>query len=307
MTRNATPAQVATRQGMTTVLWRECRECGQSKPETREHWREWSKNAQNNRPRTRVCWPCDNERKRNYYHANSEFIAERARKYRHKHPEKSAEQKRKYYQENKEKVAEGARRWRRENAEKKLQADRKWRQVNAETIKERHRKWEKENRETVLERSRKYCQENPEKRRVVTKKHDAKRRRAKRRIGYEALPLDERGLVLKQILAEHRWRALLDAMPHVVYLQVWPDNVQYAGITREERFELRMNEHRTGHGGIGNPDVYAAFAQCEPRIQIIHHCENRDDALALEAQEIAGRCAAGITMFNIQHVVKENA
>ena len=273
MNSTATPAQVATRQGMTTVLWRECRDCGQSKPETREHWCEWGKNG---RPKRRVCKPCQYERNLKWQKDNPEKSLQRVLKWQKDNPEKVTESSRRYRQENAEKVAETVRRCRQNKPEAYAAQRRKYRQENAEAEAERSRKW-----------SRKLA-------------------RLRHRRDWELLPVDERAAALREILATGRWHALRVQLPHVVYLFTWPDS-QYVGETRERRFEQRMSEHRTNGRGRGNPDVYAAFAQCEPRIQIIHHCENRDDALALEAQEIAGRRAAGITMFNIQHVVKENA
>ena len=88
-------------------------------------------------------------------------------------------------------------------------------------------------------------------------------------------------------------------MPHVVYLLTWPDGAQYAGQTREGRFELRVNEHRTGNGGLGNPVVYPCVrAMRALRIEIRHLCDNRAEAFALEAQEIEQRLAAGIHLLN---------
>ena len=303
MTHNATPAQVATRQGMTTVLWRECRDCGQSKPETREHWRSWGKNG---RPNTRQCIPCKNamnrkyqhenkeadaERSRNYYQANKEAIAEYQHKYREANPEKIRVRQRKYRQANPEKIAEGQRRCYQANPEKVAETKRKYTEANAEAIAKWRRQYNKDNAERIVKRLRKYNQ---------------KETRARHRRDWELLPVDARAAALREILATGRWHALRVQLPHVVYLFTWPDN-QYVGETRDVRFELRVSEHRTGNGGAGNPDVYAAFAECEPRIQIIHHCENRDDALALEAMEIADRRATGVTLFNKTPDAMENA
>ena len=211
---------------MTTVLWRECRECGQRKPETREHWRIYS-----GKIKGRLCNKCSNARNRKY--AASPEVREYYRK-RNAIPE-ARERKREY--------------------------------------------------------NRKYAA-SPEARERRRERY-ARRARADHRAMYNDLPPEERGPVLRQILSEHRWHALRDRQPHIVYCYS-KGAAQYVGITWRDVYQ-RLQEHCERDESA----CYEWLADgVVPLVEVLHHCDNRADAFALEAQEISERHAAGITLLN---------
>lgn len=71
-----------------------------------------------------------------------------------------AERKRKYYEANREKIAESGRRYREANKEKIKEKDRRYRENNKEKEAERHRRYYEANKEILSSRRRKYYEAN---------------------------------------------------------------------------------------------------------------------------------------------------
>ena len=104
------------------------------------------------------CRKCENEKSRQYHHANKERLNKISRQYYQEHKEELAEQRKQYAKKNKEKKAEYNRRYREEHKEELAEYKKLYYQEHKKEKAEYDRKYRKDNKERRTEQKRQYYQ-----------------------------------------------------------------------------------------------------------------------------------------------------
>ena len=264
---------------------RECRVCGESKPETREFWCWRSDGA--DKPARRVCNECwkaqelERGRKRRQRPENKVY----QREYRKRPDARACDRERRQSPKYKAREREYQREYQRRPEYKAQRRE----YLQRPEIKAHLREYFSEYNQRGDRKA---------KRREHHRKYDHRKARERRRAMWESLPPEERGAALREVLAQHRWEALRNRMPHLVYRYVFADGAQYIGMTRAARFHQRMAQHLDDvrsacHARLAAGDI--------PLVEALHRCPDRDKALALEREAIImARAACGNQLLNIK-------
>ena len=263
---------------------RQCRTCGQYKPKTREFW-PWRTDGVD-KPARRLCEDCWKAKER-----------ERGRK-RRQRPEYQA-----YQREHRKRPDARARaRKRRQNPAYKAR-DRAYQREYQRSPEYKAQRRQYRQRPEVQAHLHEYFRnhnarsDRQARMREYHRKSYRRQVRARRRAMWESLPVAERGAALREVLAQHRWEALRDRMPHVVYRYVFADGAQYVGMTRAARFHERMAQHLSDVKSACQTHLAAGDM---PLVEVLHRCPDRASALALERAAIVTARHAGALLLNIK-------
>ena len=260
--------------GMITVLWRECRKCGEHKPETRENWRFRLSGRYAGKMDGRVCRECGRARQRAH---NREYRATPEGRERKQESDRQYNQVRNSNPEYRVAQRNREQDWRHQNPDRHA--------MNRKAQKLRKRllePWysEKQRGKVLNKLNARFMKFAAGLKASVRKSPE-----------YKSL-VKERDRQRRLVPAERQRAAYA---PHVVYLRMWPDVTQYVGVALSRRIDERWGEHKRSNKNTALRDK---CREQKPVSIILHFCKSRAEALELEKYEIARHRAAGITLLN---------
>ena len=276
---------------LTGAAMRRCKVCPRWLPPTEEHWQFNKSGRKAGKIAGRVCRVCARERARE--RSARPEAKQRQREYTREYNAKPENRQRQREYDSRPESKQRAREREAQPENRQRKRERDSRPESKQRARELRDK--PEARQRTLEYNREYVArpENRQRKRKYDVQQYRDQRRAQHRVMYNALSQEEQGPVLRQIMREHRWRALRDRQPHVVYCYS-KGSEQYIGLTWRDVYQ-RLREHCEA-------DISACYEWLAdgimPLVEVLHRCDNRADALTLEAQEIEQRRAAGITLLN---------